>query len=90
MRRPFALGFCRHPWCNMRNISAQYSQPENRVTPALMTALNEDRPLLDGFLDEFLKDSARHIPPKSNGPAGYHRQSCPAGPCPNSAALGVL
>lgn len=34
----------------MRNIFDQYSQPENRITHALMTALNEDRRLLDNFL----------------------------------------
>lgn len=34
----------------MRNIFDQYSQPENRVTHALMTALSEDRALLGRFL----------------------------------------
>jgi hypothetical protein len=34
----------------LRNIFDQYSQPENRVTHALMTALNEDRKLLTLFL----------------------------------------
>ena len=37
----------------MRNVFDQYSQPENQVTHALMTALNEDRSLLDSFLRRF-------------------------------------
>lgn len=36
----------------MRNVFDQYSQPENRITHALMTALHEDRRLLGRFLDE--------------------------------------
>jgi hypothetical protein len=36
----------------MRNVFDQYSQPENRLTHALMTALNEDRGLLALFLRE--------------------------------------
>ena len=39
----------------MRNIFDQYSQPENRVTHALMTAINEDRNLLSLFLHELIK-----------------------------------
>ena len=39
----------------MRNIFDQYSQPENRVTHALMTALDEDRSLLGLFLNELVK-----------------------------------
>ena len=39
----------------MRNIFDQYSQPENRVTHALMTALHQDRVLLDSFLRDMLK-----------------------------------
>jgi hypothetical protein len=39
----------------LRNIFDQYSQPENRVTHALMTALNEDRKLLALFLRELVK-----------------------------------
>jgi hypothetical protein len=38
----------------LRNIFDQYSQPENRVTHALMTALNEDRKLLKLFLHELV------------------------------------
>jgi hypothetical protein len=38
----------------MRNIFDQYSQQENRVTHALMVALNEDRDFLSAFLIEFL------------------------------------
>jgi hypothetical protein len=36
----------------MRNVFDQYSQPENRITHALMTALHEDRGLLALFLRE--------------------------------------
>ncbi len=57
----------------MRNIFDQYSQPENRVTHALMTALNEDRALLDVFL----KDIAKHLPPKKSGPLSITEQSYP-------------
>jgi hypothetical protein len=38
----------------LRNIFDQYSQPENRVTHALMTALQEDRKLLGLFLRELV------------------------------------
>lgn len=38
----------------MRNVFDQYSQPENRVTHALMTALHEDRILLGYFLREIV------------------------------------
>jgi hypothetical protein len=39
----------------LRNIFDQYSQPENRVTHAFMTAINEDRALLGLFLRELVK-----------------------------------
>ncbi len=39
----------------MRNLFDQYFQPENRVTHALLTALNEDRKLLDLFLRELVQ-----------------------------------
>lgn len=39
----------------MRNVFDQYMQPENRVTHAFMTALNEDRRLLGLFLRELVK-----------------------------------
>ena len=39
----------------LRNIFDQYSQPENRVTHALMTALDQDRRLLSLFLRELLE-----------------------------------
>ena len=42
----------------LRNIFDQYSQPENRVTHALMTAINEDRKLLGLFLRELIKVKA--------------------------------
>ena len=43
----------------MRNIFDQYAQPENRVTHALMTALDEDRVLLGLFLHELVKVKAK-------------------------------
>jgi hypothetical protein len=39
----------------LRNLFDQYFQPENRVTHALLTALHEDRKLLDLFLRELVK-----------------------------------
>jgi hypothetical protein len=39
---------------SLRNIFDQYSQPENRITHALMTALQEDRKLLGLFLRELI------------------------------------
>jgi hypothetical protein len=39
----------------LRNLFDQYSQPENRVTHALMSVLNEDRRLLKDFLHELVK-----------------------------------
>jgi hypothetical protein len=42
----------------LRNIFDQYSQPENRITHALMTAINEDRKLLGLFLHELVKVKA--------------------------------
>lgn len=38
----------------MRNVFDQYSQPENRLTHALMTAVHEDRGLLALFLREIV------------------------------------
>lgn len=37
----------------MRNIFDQYTQPENRLTHSLATALHQDRDLLKDFLKEF-------------------------------------
>ena len=48
----------------LRNIFDQYSQPENRVTHALMTAINEDRKLLGLFLRELVKVKAPVNPRK--------------------------
>ena len=45
----------------MRNVFDQYDQPENRITHALLTALNEDRRLLASFL----RDLA-HVTPPTN------------------------
>ena len=57
----------------MRNVFDQYSQPENRVTHALMTALNEDRKLLASFL----KDIARKVPPTKSSLLEISEQSYP-------------
>ena len=57
----------------MRNIFDQYDQPENRITHALMTALNEDETLLRAFL----KDIARQTPPKKKGSLRISEQSYP-------------
>lgn len=46
----------------MRNVFDQYSQAENRITHALMTALNEDRELLG----DFLRDVVGAGPPPSS------------------------
>lgn len=48
----------------MRNIFDQYTQPENRVTHALMTALDEDRTLFGLFLQELVKVKAPVNPRK--------------------------
>jgi hypothetical protein len=48
----------------LRNIFDQYLQPENRVTHALMTAINEDRNLLGLFLRELIKAKAPVDPRK--------------------------
>src|ERR1019366_8369704 len=47
--------FDQPPGAPLRNIFDQYHQPENRVTHALMTALDEDRKLLGLFLRELVK-----------------------------------
>jgi hypothetical protein len=39
----------------LRNVFDQYAQPENRVTHALITALDQDRSLLGHFLRELVK-----------------------------------
>ena len=39
----------------MRNVFDQYTQDENRITHALLTALNEDRALLRRFLKELVR-----------------------------------
>ncbi len=57
----------------MRNVFDQYSQPENRVTHALMTALNEDRNLLSEFLEEI----AGRSPPTNTDPLLVTEQSYP-------------
>ena len=57
----------------MRNVFDQYSQPENRVTHALMSALNEDRKLLAAFL----KDIVGHVPTKKSDLLEISEQSYP-------------
>jgi len=56
----------------MRNVFDQYSQPENRITHALMTALHEDPALLRAFL----KDVAG-VEPKANAALQVHQQTYP-------------
>ncbi len=41
---------CQDTMARMRNVFDQYSQPENRLTHALLTALDQDRSLLVPFL----------------------------------------
>jgi hypothetical protein len=48
----------------LRNIFDQYLQPENRVTHALITAINEDRKLLGLFLRELVRVKAPADPHK--------------------------
>jgi hypothetical protein len=48
----------------LRNIFDQYSQPENRVTHALITALQQDRKLLGLFLRELVGVKAPSPPDK--------------------------
>ena len=48
----------------MRNIFDQYVQPENRVTHAFVTALNQDRRLLGLFLRELVNVKAPTPPEK--------------------------
>lgn len=55
-RKIGGAGLC--PGGLLRNIFDQYSQPENRVTHALMTALDKDRVLLAGFLRDLVKVKA--------------------------------
>lgn len=60
----------------VRNIFDQYSQPENRVTHALMSALNEDRQLLASFLRDLLAIE----PPTSERRLGVLSQRFPGDP----------
>ncbi len=60
----------------MRNIFDQYSQPENRVTHALVTALHEDRKLLRAFL----MDIAKCPLPKNRRPIEISEQTYPGKP----------
>ncbi len=62
----------------MRNVFDQYSQPENRVTHALTTALHEDPALLRAFL----VDIARCAPPGNAGPLAVFAQTAPGEPEP--------
>jgi hypothetical protein len=58
----------------LRNIFDQYSQPENRITHALLTAINEDRKLLMSFL-RFIKVN----PPKTQFKLTVLGQQYPGG-----------
>jgi hypothetical protein len=60
----------------MRNIFDQYTQPENRVTHALASALHEDRVLLRSFL----KDIAKTAPEKAEGRIEICEQTYPGAP----------
>ncbi len=60
----------------MRNIFDQYSQPENRVTHALVSALNEDRSLLGSFLRKIVKE----VPPTSSRSLAVEEQKIPGHP----------
>lgn len=60
----------------MRNIFDQYTQPENRVTHALMSALHEDRALLRLFL----KDIAKTAPEKTGDRIEIFEQTYPGAP----------
>ncbi len=57
----------------MRNIFDQYSQPENRVTHALASALHEDGNLLRAFL----ADIANCSPPKGKDSIEVYEQTYP-------------
>lgn len=60
----------------MRNIFDQYTQPENRVTHALVSALHEDPALLRAFL----KDIAKTSPDRANGRIEICEQTYPGSP----------
>ena len=60
----------------MRNIFDQFEQPENRVTHALMTALDLDRGLLAAFLHELVKVK----PPRGVKQLGLLEQRYPGQP----------
>ncbi len=64
----------------MRNVFDQYSQPENRVTHALATALHEDRKLLRAFL----RDIANNSPPKGTRSLEISEQTYPGEPEPEA------
>ncbi len=75
----FALGRSRSIMVSeMRNLFDQYSQPENRVTHALMTAVYEDRNLLRSFLTEV----ANCTPPKAKQVFEICEQTYPGQPEP--------
>lgn len=57
----------------MRNIFDQYSQPENRITHALVTALHEDQKLLRAFL----KDIPECLLPRKKQPIEIFEQTYP-------------
>lgn len=56
----------------MRNVFDQYSQPENRITHALATALHEDPALLRAFLKDIAGAAVKGIEPLE-----VHQQTYP-------------
>ncbi len=67
----------------MRNIFDQYSQPENRLTHSLATALDQDRSLLKSFLSRFGPNSHSKV-----GKLHVIEQSLPGKPdIPESEAM---
>ncbi len=62
----------------MRNVFDQYSQPENKVTHALMSALTEDRCLWAAFIN----DSAELAPPSKSSCLHIYEQTFPGQPEP--------
>ena len=81
LNRQFAKAFSKHfaqlaekypAYAEMRNIFDQYSQAENRVTHALVTALHEDTKLLRSFLADIADCS-----PRVKGPIEICEQTYP-------------
>jgi hypothetical protein len=67
----------------LRNIFDQYSQPENRVTHAFITAINEDRKLLGFLFRELVKVKA----PRNSSKLSVLEQRLPGEPEPPEEEL---